>query len=148
MDFDEFTSSLKKIFDYFQTRPVVVSIERLWFERVKNIPSGSPLAAIVSEIMDRDSLPRNIPKAYKTAWVTWMNANQTKIAQQRTDAKTKCDCCGGSGLIFSWGVDHGNRYSFVNRCRWCKNWVDQVSADSLPEYSKEQLCQKGFEVGR
>jgi hypothetical protein len=146
MDYDEFTASLNKIYDYFQGKLPDAKVLRLWFDRVKSIPAGRPLSAIVSEIMDRDSIPKNMPKAFKTAWDTWMTANQDQIARQVQESKVECGYCDGSGFIFSKRLDQGTLYSFVSRCPRCRNWAGSMHESVCPSFTKEQLASNGFTI--
>jgi hypothetical protein len=145
MNYDEFKSALNDVFNYFQAKAVEKYVLELWFDQVKHIPNGAPLNAIIADMTNLDTLPRNIPKAMRSGWQTWMNANQDRITRQRQDAKTKCGHCGGFGLIHFAGDDQGSKYQYVCRCPHCRNWEDQVSAD-LPTYSREFLQQHGYQI--
>lgn len=145
MTYDEFKSALNDIFNHFQAKKPDNATLNIWFEQVEKLPAGEPLSFIGDRIRDLDSLPKNIPKAFKAGWNEWLNANQNRIAKQRLDAKTKCGHCGGSGLIHFSGDDHGIKYQHVCRCQQCRNWEDQVSGD-LPAYTKEHLQQRGYQV--
>ena len=146
MDYDEFRSSIDRIYDYFQTKHASPATCKLWSYQVKGIPIGPPLRAIEQEIMDKDSLPRNIPKAYKTAWEAWLNANQDKVARERDAARTACPTCGGSGLIFSYRED--NKYRYVSRCTDCENWSSHISQEAAPRLSIFQLERQGHIIER
>jgi hypothetical protein len=145
MDFDEFKVQLQAIYNHFQAKPFEKYMPAVWFEHVKHIPAGEPLKFIVEQILNLDGMPRNITKAFKSGWQAWMNTNQDRITRQQQNAKTKCDFCSGSGLIHFIGNDHGIKYQYASRCPRCRNWVDQVSAE-LPEYTKEFLQQRGYQV--
>lgn len=143
MDFNEFKSQLQVIYNHFQSKPFEKYMPAVWYEHVKHIPAGEPLKFVVGQILNLDGLPKNITKAFKNGWQTWMNANQDRITRQQIESKTKCVECKGSGLLHFFGFIKNIKYSFVCRCSKCKNWIDQVSVE-LPEYSIEQLTSNGY----
>ena len=146
MNLTEFGDAIGNIYSYFQVKIPDDGVKSIWFESVKHIQSGPALRQIVKTIQDLDNLPKNMPKAFKAAWQTWLNSNPEQAEKLREKYKSHCDYCGGTGFIYSKKKELEVNYNYISRCPKCKNWALQVSEESMPAYAKEELWDFGFDL--
>ncbi len=145
MEFKTFEAELGSIYAYFQAKMPPQSAMGLWFADVKYIPSGEPLKFITAAIKNMDALPRNIAKAFKSGWDSWVRVNQDKIQYAKNQTKTKCHDCDNIGLIFCRDKSEKYPYCRVYRCASCRNWAGEVPED-YPAATLAELERRGFEV--
>ncbi len=140
MNRQTFNVSLVNLFGYFQRKQPAKQTADLWFADVSFIPDEAVLD-IEAVIRSNDSLPRNIPKAYRDGWRSWKANNPDKIVPT---VKTKCQECGGGGFLWY----KKDNYSQVCRCAKCDNWKRDCNAAVMPAYDRRQLIDNGATLER
>lgn len=141
MDLQEFTSTIGDLFAYFQTKQPQQRFVALWWEEVKFIPGGEPLRWIRSHLQGMDRLPRNIAKAFKSAWLEYKTAHPEAVV--RRNQPTKCPSCGGIGFLFFRDAAGIRRVAF---CADCENGFDKVSHGVTARMGIGQLAAMGYHI--
>jgi hypothetical protein len=145
MDLQQFNSIVSDIYSYFNTKMPNPNTVKLWHDKCRTIPHGDPSRFAAKEVMNRDSIPRNLAKSLWEGYETWKKMNADRIIIEKKKQKGKCDYCGSTGFIFSTKSDRGVKYKFVSRCPQCKNWIEDVTVD-YPCHTKEKLSDLGLTV--
>ena len=115
-----------------------------WYFRIKDIPEGA-MNFINKHIQDeRDTMPRNLPRAMFSAYQSWRALNSDKMINYE---RTACNECGGRGFLWVWAkTEAGSRYQAVYRCGRCENWRRDVHPEAVPPTTKQQVAAEGLEM--
>jgi len=126
---------LQELFLVYRQAPPSKSQSDAIYERVRHIPDQA-MRSIMKNIEDNcDIIPRNLPKAIKTGWQQWREANPERIVHDRTE----CRACGGSGHMHVMK----DELSYVFRCGHCENWRGE-SGEGVPVATVDQVMEAGF----
>ena len=140
-----FEGMVKQLSIYFGLAGIV-SQDRFdqWYFRVKDIPEGA-VGFILRQIeKERDTMPRNLPRAVQQAYESWRAKNADKLIGYERKA---CDECGGSGFLWVWArTKTGARYQAVFRCGLCENWRRDVHPSAMPATTRERVTADGWEL--
>ena len=102
---------------------------------------------IIEKIQDElDSIPRNIGKAMKLNYQTWLISHSGKLAIFNP---TKCDDCKGHGILWYSKVDTelGYKSQHYCICATCDNWkryFNQIDKEIVR--SRASLLEQGFQL--
>jgi hypothetical protein len=140
-----FEGIVKKLSVYYGLTGIV-SQDRFdqWYARIKDIPEGAVDYVVRTIEHERDTMPRNLPRAMHQAYESWRSMNADKmIGYQRTS----CDGCGGSGFLWVWDkTEAGARYQAVYRCADCENWRRDIHPAAMPATTRERVIMDGREM--
>lgn len=126
----------------------VVDAERfsMWFEQVKKIPTEAIPAIYTKLISEKDTMPRNVPKCVKEYFRQWISENPDKSAYQNFQ-RTKCDDCGGKGIIWYRKTFGDDRNIKAVRCASCRNWTRHVGDQcGLTFRKRSEIERNGCEI--
>lgn len=124
MDKLAFKTAMYELFSYFRVKDYPSeSLIANWHHHVEHIPFEAVDWIKARIEAERDSLPRNIPKAFAEGFQQWRQAHPEKsIGHQQGH----CDECRGTGLLW-WVVEDPYRCEQRGRCALCDNWKRHFS---------------------
>lgn len=139
MKFVQFSEAIDTIYDCFgRKRPDISSKENL-FDFVKSIPAAA-LDGIVKHIIKQfDSLPKNIPNAFKKAYSAWLEEHPERALYHQ---KTHCSTCGGSGRLHFSRFNRltGLPYTNFALCKDCQNcFIHYPRETVLPRLTRAEV---------
>jgi len=140
-----FKNAVNDLCEHFQTykKPTEQTIYN-WLKLVKFIPDEAVDYIITKIKDDKDSMPRNLTKAFKEYWRMFLFDNPDKLAKHQ---RTPCSECGGEGLIFYTEHDMGQIYNGAAVCPRCENWQQHFgSVESHQKLSIADLKKRGAQV--
>ena len=110
----EFTIAATAIADFLGAQSPTASRLCSWMPKVRHIPSEA-VKFIVCRITDEaDSMPRNLPKAFREKFDAWLKANPNKAAKEAEQAG--CRDCEGGVLFLERVTERGWRETAVVFC--------------------------------
>jgi hypothetical protein len=93
---ENFAHAVNQIAAFLGSREAPAHTKVAWFEKVQNIPEEA-LPFIVEKLTDEcDTMPRNLPKAFREKFRAWQMENPGKVAS--VDEKGCRDC--EAGILF------------------------------------------------
>ena len=97
---EAFHTKIKALYEYFniKTPPADATIDH-WHKELNSL-SETALDKALGLLRRNDSIPRNLPKAIKTAWSGYLNANMASMENDIPgQSKAVCPDCNSSELI-------------------------------------------------
>lgn len=110
----EFTAAAVSIADFLGATPPNPSRLCAWMPKVRHIPSEA-VRFIVHRITDEaDSMPRNLPKAFREKFDAWLKANPNKAAKEAE--QSGCQDCEHGVLFLERITERGDIETAVVFC--------------------------------
>jgi len=114
------------------------------FSQVSFIPdvAGDWISSKIKD--DKDNLSRNIGKVFKEYWAEYQHAHPQKTLKP---VQTKCEECGGIGLIWYVFLKNDREYQAFVLCSECENWKKHFNNSyGLPTGNKQKLMYQGYSI--
>lgn len=146
MEYPDFEAVVLNLYGFFNYKnPASAPTIEQWFARVKHIPFAA-LGYIERWMQDeRDSMPRNVAKAFNRGWFLWQAANPQVVVRPRT----ACDSCGGKGFVWyaKRNIERGSYETKAALCGACENYQRTMGKiDGLRMETRERLELDGLAV--
>jgi hypothetical protein len=135
---------MEMIFQFFRyPKPESKTLE-YWFQEIKYIPSGKSLEYIMTDLKQRETMPRNLPAAFKKIYHEYRSGGS---AENSSFPVTACAVCKGKGFLIVeiFDVELRRNYEYTFRCGECENWRRELG-ESIPMTTVQEVQQKGWEI--
>lgn len=140
LDVDRFGELVNDFWGYFNVvnRPPI-STQTEWWKRLSGYLQVDVEAAFEKMKDDLDAVPRNLPRAVKSA-LSKVWAEKGLFGTQPRKNYGECPECNGFGsfMVKLWHDQHKRWYICMVLCASCDNWQNHTKDSSLPRKTMSQ----------